>query len=81
MFGATDRDDSQLWVVAMYVGLIVAMMIFLVIFALLGDRATYQIAWIPDVTKTILDAIKVLVGAVIGALTPVAVNRSRRLGR
>jgi hypothetical protein len=64
----------------MYAGLIVLMMAFLLIITIASDKASYRIEWVPDAAKTSLDIIKILVGAVIGALTPAAVNRARGQG-
>jgi uncharacterized integral membrane protein len=73
---SSDKPGGQLWVAGMYAALIVTMLTFLVILAIVSDNAKYTIEWIPDATKTILDIVKILVGAVVGALTPAAVRRA-----
>jgi len=69
---------GHLWIAGLYTCLIVIMMVFLIVLAVVSDNAKYQVSWIPNVTATVLDIMKVLVGAVVGALTPAAVGRFSR---
>jgi hypothetical protein len=65
-------------ITAAYVALIVLLMVFFVVLSVIWSDSKYIPEWIPDASKTTLDLIKVVVGAIVGTLTPSAVNAARR---
>jgi hypothetical protein len=76
MSGSSAQGINPLWIAGMYMLVIVVLMAFLIIISVVSDNAKYSMSWIPDVAKTTLDLMKVLVGAVVGALTPAAINKA-----
>ncbi len=69
------RRVSRVRIALIYAGLAVVMMIFFLALTLISDNARYPTPWINGATVTILDVVKLLIGAVIGALTPGLLDR------
>jgi hypothetical protein len=76
MSGRSGRVEVSPFVIAgIYGSLVVVLMIFFVALSLIWSEARYTPEWIPGASKTVLDLIKVVVGAIIGVLTPSVVRR------
>jgi len=67
-------STSQNFAVKIYVSLLLIMLACVVFLALFSDFSRYMNTWIPSAIGNLFDVIKLLVGAVIGALTPAAIG-------
>lgn len=71
------RGINPFWIVGAYGVLLIILLGFFVLLASIYDNAKFKPEWIPDASKTILDMVKVVVGAVVGTLTPALVNTAK----
>jgi len=71
------RGTNPFWIVGAYGILLIILLGFFVLMASIYENGKYTPEWIPDASKTVLDMVKVVVGAVIGTLTPAMVNTAK----
>jgi hypothetical protein len=74
---ANVRGINPFWIVGAYGVLLVILLGFFVLMALIYENAKFTPEWIPEASKTVLDMVKVVVGAIVGTLTPALVNAAR----
>jgi hypothetical protein len=71
------RGVNPFWIVGAYGVLLIILLGFFVLMATIYENAKFTPEWIPDASKTVLDMVKVVVGAVVGTLTPAVVSATK----
>lgn len=60
-------------IIALYAGLMLVIIGFILVLVLLADSASFNQSWVEDAVPSLLDMLKVVVGAAVGSLSTAAV--------
>ncbi len=71
------RELNPFWIIAAYGIILIVLLGSFVLMEFIYQDAEYTPEWIPDASKTVMDIVKVVIGAIIGTLTPTAANAAR----